>query len=83
MDNIKTIFVDLYQDQVKNPYTSNVECEKFDVYFDQQLRELEGSTDATAPALNSPEQLTPPSSSDGGVDEAPPPIPGLKGVSEE
>lgn len=42
MDNIKIIFVDLYRDQLKKPYTSIVECD-FDDYFDQQVRELEGT----------------------------------------
>ena len=40
MDNIRTIFVDLYGDQLKKPHTSLVECH-FDEYFDQQIRELE------------------------------------------
>jgi signal recognition particle receptor subunit alpha len=40
VDNIKTIFVDLYGDQLKKPHTTLVECH-FDEYFDQQVRELE------------------------------------------
>ena len=43
MDNLKTIFVNLYGDQLKKPNTTVVECHKFDDYFDQQLKELEGS----------------------------------------
>ena len=42
MDNIKTIFVSLYGDQLKKPNTSVVAC-PFDEYFDQQIRELEGA----------------------------------------
>ncbi|MCJ1401645.1 hypothetical protein MMC11_004862 [Xylographa trunciseda] len=42
LDNIKTLFVDLYGDQLRKPHTSVVECD-FDAYFDQQLRELEAS----------------------------------------
>ncbi|KAI9887910.1 MAG: hypothetical protein M1823_000299 [Watsoniomyces obsoletus] len=41
LDNIKTIFVRLYGDQVKKSNTGRVNC-PFDEYFDQQLRELEG-----------------------------------------
>jgi signal recognition particle receptor subunit alpha len=69
--------VDLYGDQLKKPHTSVVEC-PFDPYFDQQIRELENATD---PAVSQPrssiDDHTPPSSSDAGADEAPPPIPGL------
>lgn len=36
--------MDLYRDQLKKPHTSIVECD-FDIYFDQQLKELEGTTD--------------------------------------
>ena len=75
LDNIKTLFVDLYGDQLRKPYTSVVECD-FDAYFDQQLRELEGSVNSAAPPRKLQENdLTPPSSSDAG--DEPPPIPGL------
>jgi signal recognition particle receptor subunit alpha len=71
LDNIKVIFMDLYKDQLKKPNTSVVECE-FDPYFDQQIRELEGSSaGATAQQV----QIT--SEKDDEVDEAPPPVPGL------
>lgn len=43
VDNIKTIFVNLYGDQLTKPNTTIVECAKFDDYFDQQLEELEKS----------------------------------------
>ena len=76
LDNIKTLFIDLYSDQLRKPHTSVVECD-FDAYFDQQLRELEGSVDNRGPPLRLQEtDFTPPSSSDTG-DEPPPPIPGL------
>ena len=69
--------MDLYGDQLKKPHTSVVECD-FDPYFDQQLKELEGSTDKGLPASSiTPDEVTPPSSSDAGVEEPPPPIPGL------
>ncbi|ROW13901.1 hypothetical protein VPNG_03619 [Cytospora leucostoma] len=41
VDNIKTIFVQLYGDQLTKPNTTQVECGQFDRYFDQQLQELE------------------------------------------
>ena len=75
VDNIKTIFVDLYRDQLRKPHTSVVECD-FDVYFDQQLRELEGSVDKNPPRF-APDEYTPPYSSGNVLQEAPPPIPGL------
>jgi signal recognition particle receptor subunit alpha len=78
VDNIKTLFVDLYGDQLKKPHTTLVECH-FDEYFDQQIRELEKS------ALNQDNKLAestplfneaPPSLSESLGDE-PPPLPGL------
>ena len=70
--------MDLYQDQLKKPHTSIVECD-FDVYFDQQVKELESASerDIRNVPKSRPEDLTPPSSSDAGSDDAPPPIPGL------
>ncbi|PQK15303.1 hypothetical protein BB8028_0005g08170 [Beauveria bassiana] len=44
VDNIRTIFVSLYGEQVKKPHTTLVECHGFDEYFDQQLRELDRSS---------------------------------------
>ncbi|VUC20859.1 unnamed protein product [Clonostachys rosea] len=43
VDNIRTIFVSLYGDQLKKPHTTLVEfgTNKFDEYFDQQLHELD------------------------------------------
>lgn len=43
VDNIKTIFVNLYGDQLTKPNTTIIECAKFDDYFNQQLDELEKS----------------------------------------
>lgn len=42
VDNIKTIFVQLYGEQLTKPNTTQVECRGFDKYFNQQLQELEG-----------------------------------------
>jgi signal recognition particle receptor subunit alpha len=44
VDNIRTLFVDLYGDQLKKPHTTLLECDKFDEYFDQQMKELEKSS---------------------------------------
>ncbi|RYO90135.1 hypothetical protein DL766_002467 [Monosporascus sp. MC13-8B] len=52
VDNLKTIFVDLYGDQLKKPNTTIVVCRNFDEYFDQQYMELEGN------ANNKPTQPT-------------------------
>jgi signal recognition particle receptor subunit alpha len=41
VDNIRTLFVKLYGEQLKRPNTTIVECRGFDGYFDQQLQELE------------------------------------------
>ncbi|KAI1100981.1 SRP54-domain-containing protein [Jackrogersella minutella] len=51
VDNLKTIFIDLYGDQLRRPHTTIIECRKFDEYFDQQYKELE--TSGTANALRS------------------------------
>lgn len=70
--------MDLYQDQLRKPHTSVVECD-FDAYFDQQLKELEGSTarSVVKEQRTGSDDLTPPSSSGTGPDDAPPPLPGL------
>lgn len=77
LDNIRIIFVDLYKDQLKKPHTSVVECD-FNAYFEQQVKELEGSAEKStrgAPQLTV-DDLTPPSN-DEKLDEPPPPLPGL------
>lgn len=53
VDNIKTLFVKLYGDQLTRPNTTIVECARFDDYFNQQLNELEGSGAAAAGAISS------------------------------
>jgi signal recognition particle receptor subunit alpha len=77
VDNIKTLFVDLYGDQLRKPHTTLVQC-NFDDYFDQQLRELEGS--APTPLSEKPISTTPihlDLASESSLDDEPPPIPGL------
>ena len=73
LDNVKTIFVDLYQDQVKKPHTSAVDC-PFDDYFDQQVRELE--IIAKEKNVTTVVKLPLPSEAQNRYDE-PPPLPGL------
>ena len=77
MDNIRIIFVDLYGDQLKKPHTSIVECH-FDEYFDQQLRELEGTSAKVEgriaePIITPSEEPVEPEY----FDDEPPPLPGL------
>lgn len=57
VDNIKTIFVQLYGDQLTKPNTTQVECRNFDQYFDQQLQELE-RLDTKSPAKLLPAHAT-------------------------
>ena len=71
LDNVKTIFVDLYRDQLRKPHTSIVEC-PFDNYFDQQLRELEESSRVQQAVAITAEPLRP-----GEANDEPPPLPGL------
>lgn len=63
---------------MKKPLSSRVECD-FDGYFEQQVRELEGSAEKSPQRLPPPaiEEFTPPSSSDSRYEQPPPPIPGF------
>ncbi|CAG8977227.1 hypothetical protein HYALB_00007923 [Hymenoscyphus albidus] len=77
VDNIKTLFVDLYGDQLKKPHTTVVECH-FDDYFDQQVRKLEKTAlnqDTRTAESSAFLEEAPPSISES-IDE-PPPLPGL------
>lgn len=76
MDNVKTIFVDLYGDQLRKPHTTVVQC-PFDEYFDQQVRELEKSAlnqDARVAESSAFEESIPLISTTS--DDEPPPLPG-------
>ena len=76
VDNIKTLFVDLYGDQLRKPHTTIVECH-FDDYFDQQLRELEKTAINQDPRVAEDSALlekAPPSVTQDVKDE-PPPLP--------
>ncbi|KAG6076612.1 hypothetical protein E4U16_002671 [Claviceps sp. LM84 group G4] len=51
VDNIRTIFVKLYGEQLTKPHTTIVECAGFDDYFEQQLDELDASSSTAPPAV--------------------------------
>ncbi len=72
VDNIRTLFVVLYGDQLRVPNTSVVQVQ-FDEYFDQQLRELETG----APSRGAPPPISYDDTSEELSDDEPPPIPGL------
>ncbi|OBS23907.1 hypothetical protein FPOA_04455 [Fusarium poae] len=78
VDNIKTIFVKLYGEQLTKPHTTLVECHAFDEYFDVQIEELDQtstkvpSTTITAGAIPLEEEIIPTNTGD-----EPPVAPGL------
>ncbi|KAL8755020.1 MAG: hypothetical protein Q9184_004930, partial [Pyrenodesmia sp. 2 TL-2023] len=78
LDNIRILFVDLYGEKIKKPHSSVVECD-FDGYFDQQVRELEGSAEKVVQRAPQIVQDTSsfPSDINDGSEMPPPPIPGL------
>ncbi|KAJ8128896.1 hypothetical protein O1611_g4738 [Lasiodiplodia mahajangana] len=78
VDNLKTIFVDLYGDQLKKPNTTVVHCHKFDEYFDQQYQELESrGTTKSAQAIDTTPRFEDEAES-GNLGDEPPLPPGLK-----
>ncbi|RFU31178.1 hypothetical protein B7463_g5164, partial [Scytalidium lignicola] len=74
VDNIKTIFVDLYGDQLKKPNTTIVECH-FDEYFDQQIKELEKTALKDRKPTDSAREM--PSALRDNLGDEPPPLPGI------
>ncbi|PGH11773.1 hypothetical protein AJ79_04674 [Helicocarpus griseus UAMH5409] len=78
LDNIKTIFVEMYKDQLKQPNSRAIEY-PFDKYFDQQVKELEsaaGTAVGSRPSLSVEEKKDTLVEADNGG-PPPPPIPGL------
>ncbi|KAL4927507.1 signal recognition particle receptor subunit alpha [Aspergillus undulatus] len=79
LDNISTIFIDLYKNQLKSERVRIVDYQ-FDKYFDQQVRELEDNATAgfvsEAPAVDAEARKDPLVSADNGG-PPPPPLPGL------
>lgn len=69
--------MDLFGDQVRKPHSTVVEC-NFDDYFDQQVKELEGSAEPSqrTPQIvrNDPDPTTSPHNES---EEPPPAVPGL------
>ncbi|KAJ5438976.1 Signal recognition particle receptor subunit alpha [Penicillium daleae] len=77
LENISTIFIDVYKDQLKGN-RARITAYKFDAYFEQQVRELEDNTGSIAEvyAAETGEKKDPFVSSDNGG-PPPPPVPGL------
>ncbi|KAL4917653.1 signal recognition particle, alpha subunit, N-terminal-domain-containing protein [Aspergillus aurantiobrunneus] len=79
LDNISTIFIDLYKDQLKSERARIVEY-PFDKYFNQQVRELEDNATAgfvsEGSAADAEARKDPLVSADNGG-PPPPPVPGL------
>jgi len=63
LDNVRALFVGLYGEQLKKNHPSEVNYDKFNMYFDRQIQELEGTNDRPTSA-SSTVKLTPPSSTD-------------------
>ncbi|KAI1181322.1 SRP54-domain-containing protein [Nemania sp. FL0916] len=78
VDHLRTIFVDLYGDQLKKPNTTIVHCHKFDEYFDQQYQELESRGNAREPAATDAPSRFDDDAVSGNLGDEPPLPPGLK-----
>lgn len=78
VDNIKTIFVDLYGDQLRKPNTTVVECH-FEEYFEQQIQRLEKTTLSQEPRAAESSTILEerPLVFAGSSGDEPPPLPGL------
>ncbi|EEQ91622.1 fused signal recognition particle receptor [Blastomyces dermatitidis ER-3] len=78
LENIKTIFVEMYKEQLKQPNSRIVEY-PFDKYFDQQVKELESAAgtavESRPPLLADDKKDTLVDADNGGP--PPPPVPGL------
>ncbi|KAI0388472.1 SRP54-domain-containing protein [Xylariaceae sp. FL0594] len=78
VDNLKTVFIDLYGDQLRKPNTTVVHCHKFDNYFDQQYQELElRGTAKRGPIVDGTSHVEEEAVS-GNLGDEPPLPPGLK-----
>ena len=63
LDNVRALFTGLYAEQLRNRHSTLVDCERFAPYFERQLQELEGQSDASSTSAAAP-KLTPPSTDD-------------------
>ncbi|KAF4459150.1 fused signal recognition particle receptor [Fusarium albosuccineum] len=77
VDNIKTIFVKLYGEQLTKPHTTLVECHAFDEYFDQQLQELDKTSTKAAPVVAVSALPLEEETISGNLGDEPPVAPGL------
>jgi len=59
---VRALFVGLYGEQIKDKRSTVINCDKFAPYFERQMQDLEGQSDATSSTPNA--KLTPPSSTD-------------------
>lgn len=79
LDNIKTIFLDLYKDQLKSSRARTIEY-PFDDYFDQQMQELQ-EIDTGISAAEELSRAVPEEKKDllseADTGGPPPPVPGL------
>ncbi|CAJ2503838.1 Uu.00g112320.m01.CDS01 [Anthostomella pinea] len=78
VDNLKTIFIDLYGDELQKPNTTIVQCHKFDQYFDQQYRELEATATAKGPQPAGAQFQLEEDTISGNLGDEPPLPPGFK-----
>ncbi|KAI0125192.1 signal recognition particle, alpha subunit, N-terminal-domain-containing protein [Xylariales sp. AK1849] len=78
VDNLKTIFVDLYGDQLKKPNTTLVHCHTFDEYFDQQMRQIESNPTTKTTQSRGTTIASEDESISGNFGDEPPLPPGLK-----
>lgn len=78
LDNVRALFVGLYGEQLKKEHTSVVNCDKFGPYFERQIQELEGQSDAASSSTTAPNvKLTPPSTDNDSAEENAPQPPVL------
>lgn len=63
LDNVRALFVGKYGTQLKDKHTTVVNCDDFGPYFERQMQDLEGQSDA-ASSTTPNVKLTPPSSID-------------------
>ncbi|KAI5289397.1 hypothetical protein KEM54_003940 [Ascosphaera aggregata] len=92
LDNIMTIFLDIYKSDLTSPHSEIIEY-PFDKYFEQQIRELESASlssrvqnhvDSNTPRPAAVEQKKSNASveADNGGPPPPPPVPGLVPVQQ-
>ncbi|KAJ5919054.1 Signal recognition particle receptor subunit alpha [Penicillium verhagenii] len=83
LENISTIFIDVYKDQLKGN-RARITTYRFEPYFEQQVRELEDNTAGAAEAytVETGEKKDPLVSSDNGG-PPPPPVPGLMKAQQQ